>query len=288
MTEIFDIHPHIVSTDTARYPVAPLLGKRSDWSHGRAIDLDTLIAAMDEAGVAKAAIVHSSTTYGFDNSYVADAVAAHPGRFAGVFSSDVTADDAADKVAYWVGRGLSGLRIFSKGSTIARQWLSLDDPGIFPALEKADSLGISVCINVHATEDELPQVHAVLNRYPTLRLVLDHLGRVKIKDGAPYDKARPLFEMAKYPNFYLKLTPRLLEDVNAEGSMATADTILPRLVQEFGANRIAFGSNFPSSPGTMTELVSAMVEALQCLGQADRQMILSGTAKALYPALARV
>jgi L-fuconolactonase len=35
--------------------------------------VETLIAAMDEAGVAKAAVVHSSTTYGFDNSYVVDA-----------------------------------------------------------------------------------------------------------------------------------------------------------------------------------------------------------------------
>jgi hypothetical protein len=31
---------------------------------------------MDEAGVEKAAIVHSSTAYGYDNSYVADAVSA--------------------------------------------------------------------------------------------------------------------------------------------------------------------------------------------------------------------
>ena len=37
-----------------------------------------LVAEMDDAGVAKAAIVHSSTTYGNDNSYVADSVAAQP------------------------------------------------------------------------------------------------------------------------------------------------------------------------------------------------------------------
>ena len=38
--------------------------------------LEELMAAMDEAGVDKAAIVHSSTTYGFNNDYVVDAVAA--------------------------------------------------------------------------------------------------------------------------------------------------------------------------------------------------------------------
>ncbi len=286
MTEIIDIHPHIVSKDIARYPLAPLLGKRSDWSHERSVDFDQLVAAMDEAGVAKAAIVHSSTTYGFDNSYVADTVAAHPGRFAGVFSSDVLADDAADQIAHWVGRGLSGLRIFSKGSTIARQWLSLDDPRLAPAYLKAIELGIPVCINIHANDEELAQVHAVARRYPELRLLLDHLGRVKVKDGPPYEAARPLFGMAQYPNFYLKLTPRLLQDLGAEGCKGSADSFLPRLVSEFGSDRIAFGSNYPSSEGTMPELVGAMVAALRNLSQRDRETILAGTAKRLYPSLA--
>jgi hypothetical protein len=51
---------------------------------------------MDEAGVAKAAIVHSSTAYGYDNSYVADAVAAVPSRFTGVYAIDAMAPDAPE------------------------------------------------------------------------------------------------------------------------------------------------------------------------------------------------
>lgn len=285
MTEIYDIHPHIISHDTTRYPVVPLLGKRSDWSHERSIDLDQLIAGMDMAGVAKAAIVHSSTTYGFDNNYVADAVAQYPQRFTGVFSVDVLADDAAQRITDWHSRNLTGLRIFSKGSTIAKQWLSLDDPRVYPALEKAVELGLSVCVNVHANTEELAQVHAVLQRFPQLVLVLDHLGRVKVGDGAPYQKAQPLFDLAKYPNMYLKLTPRLLEDFAKDGSLGTADTFLPRLVSEFGANRIAFGSNYPSSEGSLPVLVGSMVTALACLNDADRANILSGTARILYPAL---
>lgn len=286
MTDIYDIHPHIVSHDTARYPVVPLMGKRSDWSHERSVDLDQLLAGMKEAGVAKAAIVHSSTTYGFDNSYVADAVAKYPDRFTGVFSIDVLADDAVERIAHWHSKRLTGLRIFSKGSTIARQWLSLDDPRVYPAYEKSQQLGLPVCINVHANEEELKQVHAVLKRFPGLNLLLDHLGRVKVADGAPYSKAKPLFDLAAYPNLYLKLTPRLLEDLNAADSKATAQTFLPKLVQEFGADRIAFGSNYPSSEGTLPELVNAMKDAVAVLSENDRKAILSGTAKRLYPALA--
>src|SRR5579871_305901 len=83
---IIDIHPHIVSKDSERYPITPLEGKRSDWSQKRSVDLGEMVDAMDEAGVGKAALVHSSTTYGYDCSYVADSVAREPERFTGVFS----------------------------------------------------------------------------------------------------------------------------------------------------------------------------------------------------------
>ena len=91
---IVDIHPHVISTDTVRYPNAPVGGHKSDWSHERPVSVEQMIAAMDEAGIDRAALVQASTCYGHDNSYVAVAVAAHPKRFTGVFSVDVLAPDA--------------------------------------------------------------------------------------------------------------------------------------------------------------------------------------------------
>ena len=35
MSAIIDIHPHIVSPDTKRYPLAPLGGTQSAWSSER-------------------------------------------------------------------------------------------------------------------------------------------------------------------------------------------------------------------------------------------------------------
>ena len=96
-----DIHPHIIADDPKRYPLAPLGGHQSDWSRTRPVTTEQMIAAMDEAGVDKSAMVQASTCYGHDNSYVADAVAAHPDRFTGVFSVDVLAPDAPEKMRHW-------------------------------------------------------------------------------------------------------------------------------------------------------------------------------------------
>ena len=105
MASIVDIHPHVISTDTVRYPLNPLGGVQSDWSRERPTTYPMMVAAMDEAGVDKSALVHASTAYGYDNTYVAEAVAADPKRFAGVFSVDVLAPDAVAKIQYWMQRG---------------------------------------------------------------------------------------------------------------------------------------------------------------------------------------
>src|SRR6201997_2774112 len=101
MSSVMDIHPHIIADDAKRYPLAPLGGHQSDWSRTRPVTCEQMIVAMDAAGVAKSALVQASTCYGHDNSYVADAVAAHPDRFTGVFSVDVLGPDAPGKIAYW-------------------------------------------------------------------------------------------------------------------------------------------------------------------------------------------
>src|SRR5262245_54274799 len=111
-TRVIDIHPHIIAADTKRYPLAPLGGHQSEWSRTRPVTTDQMLKAMDAAGVGKSAMVQASTCYGHDNSYVADAVTAHPDRFTGVFSVDVLAADASERIRYWVGRKLTGLRLF--------------------------------------------------------------------------------------------------------------------------------------------------------------------------------
>ncbi|GGX79980.1 amidohydrolase family protein [Massilia dura] len=280
--QIVDIHPHIISDDEQAYPPAPLFGKRSEWSQERPTTVETLIAAMDEAGVAKAAVVHSSTTYGFDNSYVVDGCAKYPGRLAAVGSVDVLQEDAQQRIREWRARGLAGLRLFTGGSTKEFDPSELDDPRAFPAWELCAELGLPMCIQTGPVG--LPQVTALAKRFPNVAIVLDHLGRPEVADGAPYAKAQSLFDLASLPNIHLKLTPRIFGDVR-KGD-ARPDTFFPRVVEAFGAQRMAWGSNFPTSPGTLADILATAQEGLASLSEEDREWIFSRTALTLYPALA--
>ena len=282
MPSIIDIHPHIIASDTKRYPLAPLGGHQSDWSRTRPVTTEQMIAAMDQAGVAKAAIVQASTCYGHDNSYVADAVAAHPDRFTGVFSVDVLAADAPERMRHWVGKKLTGMRLFTIGSTMPDQASWLDDPKSFPAWQCAGELGLSICLQMSAKA--FPQMIRMIERFPKVRVILDHMGRPALEDGPPYALAESLFALARYPNVFLKLTQRNFTE--SRKGKATPETFFPKLVSTFGASRIAWGSNYPSSEGSLPDLLALATSSLKGLPASDQEWIFAKTAQALYPALA--
>jgi L-fuconolactonase len=277
-----DIHPHIIAADAKRYPLAPLGGHQSDWSRTRPVTSEQMIAAMDAAGVAKSALVQASTCYGHDNSYVADAVAAHPNRFTGVFSVDVLAPDAPERMRYWRSRGLTGMRLFTIGSTMATQADWIDDPRAFPAWQAAGELGLSICMQM--SQSALPQLVAMVKRFPEVKVLLDHLARPVLNDGPPYAAAAALFELARYPTVYLKATPRTFAE--CRNGKATPETFFKKLVAEFGASRIAWGSNYPSSEGTLPALLAVARDSVKSLPRADQDWIFAQTAQSLYPALA--
>ena len=162
-TTTIDIHPHIISGDSTRYPLAPLGGHQSDWSRTRPVTLEQLVAAMDTAGVQKAAIVQASTCYGHDNSYLADAVSACSKRFTGVFSVDVLAPGAPERMHHWRVKGLTGMRLFTFGSTMSEQADWLDDPKSYPAWACASELGLSICLQMSAKA--IPQVISMAERF---------------------------------------------------------------------------------------------------------------------------
>jgi L-fuconolactonase len=282
MASFIDIHPHIISDDVARYPPAPLFGKRSDWSQERPTTVETLIAAMDEAAVQKGAVVHSSTTYGYDNSYVVDGCAQYPDRLVAVGSVDVLQPDAPETIRKWVDRGLAGLRLFTGGSTKDFDPSELDNPDSFPAWELCGELGLSMCIQTGPVG--LPQVTSLARRFPNVAIILDHLARPDVLDGPPYEAASSLFELAPIENIYLKLTPRIFGDVK-KGN-ASPETFFPILVEKFGGKRLAWGSNFPTSEGALGANLDKAKACLQTLSTEDQEWIFGKTAQILYPKLA--
>src|SRR5882724_9985117 len=280
---IIDTHCHVIATDIKKYPLKPLFGKQSDWSAAHPIDYPDMVKANVEAKVDKAVLVQASSAYAFDNSYVADAVAARPDRFTGVFSIDVVAADAPAKMKHWMGKGLTGMRIFTSGSTHAEQETFFAEEAATPAWQFASYQGLSVCMQMRVLG--LPLLETVIKRFPKVRILLDHFARAEAADGPPFASAAPLWALSKYPNVYLKLTHRPIEQ-SVKGQ-STPELFLGKAVKEFGVGRLCWGSNFPAAKPPLPELFEMARKALSFLPQGDQDQIFYKTALALYPVLAK-
>ena len=280
---VIDIHPHIVSPDTKRYPLAPLGGTQSTWSSERPTTYQTLLEAMDDAGVDKAAIVHSSTAYGYDNSYVADAVAAVPSRFTGVYSIDVMAPDAVKTFDYLARPRLHRHAAVHHRLTLPDQATWFADPKTYPFWEHAAAKNIPVCMQMK--QEGLPLLRQIMDRFPKVTMILDHLARAPFEEGPPYSGAAEFLDLAKYKQVYLKITP--VNVTPKSWGKATPETFFGKIVDTFGASRIAWGSNFPNSVGTLSEILGAARKAFAFAKASDQDWIFGKTALTLYPALAK-
>ena len=166
--------------------------------------------------------------------------------------------------------GLSGVRLFSAAAAIGVLF-EVDDPRLDAFWLRAQELAIPVDLQIRYPA--IAAVRRVLGRYPSVRVVLDHLGGAPVTGGPPYRAAAGLLELAECDGVHVKFANHNLEAADeADGS--TAEGFLERLVAAFGADRVLWGSNFPNtfgrSPAT-SATYTAMVSRVARYGLPPRR-----------------
>jgi L-fuconolactonase len=273
---IVDTHVHVVAADKERYPLRPT-GVSLDWFRDVPVTVEDFLELMTAAGVDRAVLVQPMSAYGFDNRYVIDSAQTHSERLASVVIID-TAHDPARRLRAMASEGVSGVRLFAIGNpTLSR----LDDPGALGLCEEAAELGLRVVVTI--LSDQLPELRAILERFPEVPIVLDHCGFPDLSGGRPYAKAADLFELATLPNLYLKASCHLLEQAQATGDPRD---LVDQLATAFGAEHLLWGSDYPQ---THDRPYAALLElgraACSRLTPADQRGFLGENALRLWPRL---
>jgi L-fuconolactonase len=282
---LVDTHIHVLAADTTKYPIDPIGGIQSEWSKGNHLTAEEFIEHMSAAGVSQATLVQASTVHGYDNTFCAECCARYPEKFVGVCCIDPLLPDGADTLSYWVTDwDMRGVRFFSAGSSVAEgRWI--DDPATFPVWERAQLLGIPIAIQVRATG--LGMVRNMLRRFEGVNVLLDHLGGAVVSEGPLYTCAQELLQLARFPNLYLKFSTNNVRAAS-EGN-STPEHLFRTLIETFGADRLAWGTNFPGTtvptPTPYKDIVEEVRRALSFLSAKESEQVFGGTARSLYPNL---
>lgn len=130
----------------------------------------------------------------------------------------------------------------------------------------------------------LHHVPKLAEALPDLPMVIDHLAKPRIKEHGINDWLPDFKAAARFPNIYCKLSGMVTE---ANWYSWTSDDLRPyvgRALDEFGADRLMFGSDWPVSnlAGTYQEVVDGLIEALGPISTSEHEQIFSGTARRFY------
>ena len=276
---IVDTHVHVWEIDPPKYPVGPTAPTWNSYPDepGTA---DELLAEMDAHAVDWTVLVQTSWST-WDNGYIADSVERFPDRFIGHGLIDPEDPDNADQVRYWIKeRGLVGFRFHPMYYPDEKILLTQQNGPMWEEIAALDAI-----IQFHLRAAFADQVAVIAQRYPHLRLILDHMGYPEV--GAEETAFQPIVELAGYDNVHLKLS-----DVagRSEQGFPYADVhpFIEKLLSVFGAERTVWGTGYPGHhrqkhnwPSLAQEL-QLIREGLPFLTADDKDQILGGTAAQIW------
>ena len=123
----------------------------------------------------------------------------------------------------------------------------------------------------------------IADRFPTLRLVLDHVGRLSLI-AQPFDEwARSLEVAAQHAPLYAKISG-LITDAPTRWRADQFRPVVHHAFRTFGPGRLMYGSDWPSylPVGTWKEALAAFTQAIGAQTMETRERLLGGTAARFY------
>jgi len=233
----------------------------------RAPQVPATLGAMDEAGVRVALL---SAWYGphgplITNDEVAELVSAHPDRFAGVASVDLTDQvRAVREVRRCVRHGFVGVRV------VPWLWnLPPNDRRYYPVYVACVEEDVPFCTQIGHTGPlcpsepgrPIPYLDEVLLDFPELVVVGGHVG---------YPWMSEVLSLAtKYPNFHVDTSAYAVHRLPAE---------LVEFMRGRGRERVLFGSNYPMlSPAQALKRLPDLG-----LGPTATELFLAGNARRVF------
>jgi L-fuconolactonase len=161
-----------------------------------------------------------------------------------------------------------------------------DIPDIGWMLREDIQWAYAACIDLDLTFDalgfsrHLENFLRIFERYPDLRVVVDHCMKPAIRDQAFEPWARDIAKIARNTNAFCKLSG-LLTEAGMDASKETLAPYVRHIIESFGADRVMFGSDWPvltlaASYDSWAGMVADLVLP------ADREAVFGKTAAQFY------
>ena len=261
---IVDAQVHIWGANTPERPWPA----RHEPHRAEPITADEVLREMDGAGVAACVLVPPSWE-GERNDVCLAAAQKFPKRFAVMGRLDVDAPESRGKIAGWRKQpGMLGLR-FTMHRPFLRPVLTegrID--WLWPEAEKA-----GVPVMTLALHSDMHLIDRVAERYPGLKLTIDHLGLTTGKDEEAFRHLDNVLALARRPNVAVKVSclPHYTTD---KYPFRTLHPYIRRTYDAFGPKRMFWGTDLSRLPCSYRQGVTCFTEEIPWLTAQDKEWIM--------------
>jgi L-fuconolactonase len=268
---IIDPHVHVWEHDPA-FPFA------KEAKNVPAVDRtpEALLGLMKENGVEKTVIIQV-IHYRYDNSYLASVLKEYPEEFKGVARVDPLSPAAPDHLSKLVEQGFRGVRI-SPGANADGDWI--EGPLMPPLWKRCQEL--KVPMTVLAPVSRMPAVGKLIDQFPDLTLVIDHMADCPV--GQP-DQLAKLTALKRHPKTFIKIS-HAWSLSKEKYPWPDVQEMIRVLHHEYGPERLMWATDWPIIENTGNHYAQALKfvrDDIPFLNAEDKSWMLSKTIERVWP-----
>lgn len=271
-----DAHVHVWTPDTTRYPLAP--GRTKEDMKPASFTPEELLAQARPEGVGRIVLIQMSF-YRYDNAYLLDTIAAHPGVFSGVAVIDEEGPDVVRTMRTLGARGVRGFRIHT-GQDHAASWLG--SKGMRTLWKTGAETGQAMCCL--ANPEALPAIGRLCEAFPETPVVIDHFARIGARGEIAEADLENLLRLAAHPTVHVKASAFYALGRKAP-PYEDLGPMIRRLRDAYGAERLMWATDCPyqvQKGHTYADSIALIRDRLDFLTAQDREWMLRGTAERVF------
>lgn len=240
--------------------------------HRAPLGKEELLAEMDKAGVEGVVIVPPSWE-GDRNDLANDAARSQPNRFATMGRFDPEAPGATGQLGDWKKQpGMLGVRFTFHTEVLRQPLLDGRFDWVWGELEKH---GIPAMVLFH--HEYMHLADKVAERYPGLRLVLDHLGLKSgkgVTEASNFSTLGNVLALAKRPNVAAKVSAMPCYADDKTYPFKSVHPHIQRVFDAFGPKRTFWGTDWSRLPCSYKQGVTMFTEEMPWLKGDDLEGVM--------------
>ena len=267
-----------VWTDDARFPFAH---PEKPGMKGVPVQapIENQVQQMKDFGL-KYAVLITPRYYGWDASYTSYALHKYPGLFVAHGLINPLDSKVHERLRYWVKEhGFQGMRfspIYHPKST----WLNSKEH--YPLWREAQNLG--AVFNYYILPQQIPMLEEMCERFPGVKVVVDHAGKPDLKLADPWPEFKKLFRLKKFPQVWISNSEPYEMTELKQYPYEDTWPFYKAIYEEFGGRQIIWGTGYPQPRWElpMDKELEFVEKYCSFYSSEDRRMILGENALRIW------